>query len=85
MTIETIAKRISKKLNIDYEKVLKVCKFQFAFIEDTIKDPDDYHNVLLNNLFSFKLKSKYKENKQLSKNKQYGKDNGSGKQHSISD
>ena len=75
MTIETIAREVSNKLNIDYEKVLKICKFQFAFIEDTIKDPGDYHNVLLNNLFSFKLKSKYKENKQLSKDKQYGKDN----------
>ena len=75
MTIETIAREVSNKLNIDYEKVLKICKFQFAFIEDKIKDPGDYHNVLLNNLFSFKLKSKYKENKQLSKDKQYGKDN----------
>ena len=38
--------------------------FQFKFITEVMKDPEDTHDVLLHNLFRFKLKSRFKENKQ---------------------
>ena len=38
--------------------------FQFKFITEVMKDPEDTHDVLLHKLFRFKLKSRFKENKQ---------------------
>ena len=61
--INKIVKKISKELNIDYDLALDICNFQFKFIQEVMKDPDDLHDILLGKLFSFKLKSKFKDNK----------------------
>ena len=36
---------------------------QFQFIVDVMKDQDDTRDVLINKLFRFKLKSRFKDNK----------------------
>lgn len=64
MDIEKICKQISNEQNIDYELVRKIVNFQFQFIRDIMQDPEDTHEILLNKLFKFKLKTRFKENKQ---------------------
>lgn len=61
--IQKIAKQISKETGIDVELVEKVCKFPFMFTEDVMKDETDTHNILFNKLFSFKLKSRFANDK----------------------
>lgn len=38
--------------------------YQFKFIEQVMKDPEDTHDILVHDLFRFRLKTRYKENKQ---------------------
>ena len=38
--------------------------FEFYFTTQVMKDETDTHDILFNKLFKFKLKSRYKENKQ---------------------
>ena len=64
MDIEKICKQISDKQNIDQEIVRKIVYFQFQFIREVMQDPEDTHDILLNKLFKFKLKRRFKENKQ---------------------
>lgn len=64
MDIEKICKQISDKQNIDQEIVRKIIYFQFQFIREVMQDPEDTHDILLNKLFKFKLKRRFKENKQ---------------------
>ena len=64
MDIEKICKEISKEQNIDQELVRKMVYFQFQFVREVMQDPVDTHDILLNKLFKFKLKRRFKENKQ---------------------
>ena len=64
MDIEKICKEISKEQNIDQELVRKIVYFQFQFVREVMQDPEDIHDILLNKLFKFKLKRRFKENKQ---------------------
>lgn len=64
MDIEKICKEISKEQNIDQELVRKIVYFQFQFVREVMQDPVDTHDILLNKLFKFKLKRRFKENKQ---------------------
>lgn len=64
MDIEKICKEISKEQNIDQELVRKIVYFQFQFVREVMQDPEDIHDILLNKLFKFKLKKRFKENKQ---------------------
>ena len=64
MDIEKICKEISKEQNIDQELVRKIVYFQFQFVREVMQDPEDTHDILLNKLFKFKLKRRFKENKQ---------------------
>ena len=64
MDIEKICKEISKEQNIDQELVRKIVYFQFQFVREVMQDPVDTHDILLNKLFKFKLKKRFKENKQ---------------------
>ena len=64
MDIEKICKEISKEQNIDQELVRKMVYFQFQFVREVMQDPVDTHDILLNKLFKFKLKKRFKENKQ---------------------
>lgn len=65
MTLNDICKKVSKDLNEDLDLVTKIGKFQFKFITDVMKDDTDIHDILINKLIKFKLKKRYKENKQL--------------------
>lgn len=63
LTIDEVIKEVSKKLGIDKEIVDVVCKHAFKFTIDVMKDPNDYHEILFNKLFKFKLKPRFKDNK----------------------
>lgn len=65
MTLNDICKKVSKDLNEDLDLVTEIGKFQFKFIIDVMKDNTDIHDILINKLIKFKLKKRYKENKQL--------------------
>lgn len=65
MTLNDICKKVSKDLNEDLDLVTEIGKFQFKFITDVMKDDIDIHDILINKLIKFKLKKRYKENKQL--------------------
>lgn len=62
---EQLVKQTSKDLNEDRELVKQICNYQFKFIKDIMKDETDTHDILINKLFKFKLKTRYKNNKQL--------------------
>ena len=65
MTLNDICKKVAKDLNEDLDLVTEIGKFQFKFITDVLKDDTDIHDILINKLIKFKLKKRYKENKQL--------------------
>ena len=65
MTLNDICKKVSKDLNEDLDLVTEIGKFQSKFITDVMKDDTDIHDILINKLIKFKLKKRYKENKQL--------------------
>lgn len=67
MDIDKVCKQIGKDLNEDPQLVKQIVMHQFQFVVDVIKDPDDTRDVLINKLFRFKLKNRFKDNK----NKQY--------------
>lgn len=62
---EQLIKQTSNNLNEDRELVKQICQYQFKFIKDIIKDENDTHDILINKLFKFKLKTRYKNNKTL--------------------
>lgn len=62
--IEKVIKDVSKNLDIDKELVSTVCKHAFQSVVDTMKDEEDARDILFNQAFKFKLKRRYKENKQ---------------------
>ena len=63
MNNEQICKKVSQELNINYDIVKKIFDYQFTFIREVMQDKEDTHDILLNKLFKFKLKNKFKENK----------------------
>ena len=63
MSIEKTCREIAKELNEDYDLVYNIVMYQFRFTTDVMKDPDDYHDILFNKLFRFKLKNRFKDNK----------------------
>lgn len=64
MTLQKMCRKIAKKLNEDYELVKDIVNFQFYFTTEVMKDPEDTHDILFNKLFKFKLKPKFKKQKQ---------------------
>jgi len=60
--IDTVIKEVSKKTGIDREIVEVVCKHPFSCAVDVMKGPDT-KDILFNELFKFKLKRRFKENK----------------------
>lgn len=62
---DQICRLVAKQLNEDPNVVHKIVMFQFKQISDIMKDPTDIRDILINKLFKFKLKTRYKENKQL--------------------
>ena len=68
ITLDDVIKQVSKNLNLDRELVAIVCKHPFQETVEIMKS-DDTSDILFNELFKFKLKKRYKENKQ----RQYSK------------
>lgn len=64
MTLNKACKIVAKELNEDPELVKNIVNHQFKFIREVMNDPEDTHDILINKLFRFKLKRRFKENKQ---------------------
>lgn len=60
-----LVKQVSQELNEDKDLVEQICKYQFKFIKNVMQDPEDTHDILINKLIKFKLKTRYKNNKRL--------------------
>lgn len=63
--IEQIIKEVSKRTNIDKDIVSIVCKHPFLQTVELMKDNENIQDILFNQMFKFKLKRRYKENKHL--------------------
>lgn len=64
MNIDKVCRQIAKDLNEDPNFVKQIAMHQFQFVMDVMKDEDDTRDVLINKLFRFKLKKRFKDNKQ---------------------
>lgn len=64
MNIDKVCRQIAKDLNEDHNVVKQIIMHQFQFVVDVMKDEDDTRDVLINKLFRFKLKKRFKDNKQ---------------------
>lgn len=64
MNIDKVCRQIAKDLNEDPNVVKQIAMHQFQFVIDVMKDEDDTRDVLINKLFRFKLKKRFKDNKQ---------------------
>ena len=64
MNIDKVCRQIAKDLNEDPNVVKQIVMYQFQFVVDVMKDEDDTRDVLINKLFRFKLKKRFKDNKQ---------------------
>ena len=64
MNIDKVCRQIAKDLNEDSNVVKQIIMHQFQFVVDVMKDEDDTRDVLINKLFRFKLKKRFKDNKQ---------------------
>ena len=68
ITLEDVIKQVSKNLDIDKEIVNTGCRHVFQQTVEIMKS-DDTSDILFNEAFKFKLKRRYKEDK----NRQYSK------------
>jgi hypothetical protein len=68
ITLEDVIKQVSKNLDIDKETVNTVCRHVFQQTVEIMKS-DDTSDILFNEAFKFKLKRRFKEDK----NRQYSK------------
>lgn len=64
MNIDKVCRQIANDLNEDPNVVKQIVMHQFQFVVDVIKDKDDTRDVLINKLFRFKLKKRFRDNKQ---------------------
>ena len=64
MNIDKVCRQIAKDINEDPNVVKQIIMHQFQFVVDVMKDEDDTRDVLINKLFRFKLKKRFKDNKQ---------------------
>lgn len=68
ITLDDVIKQVSKNLDIDRDIVNTVCKHVFQQTVGIMKS-DDTSDILFNEMFKFKLKRRFKEDK----NRQYTK------------
>lgn len=61
--IEDIIKEVAKRTQVDKEVVSTICKHPFLQTVGIMKDDNNIQDILFNQLFKFKLKRRYKENK----------------------
>ena len=70
MNIDKVCREISNKYGYNLESVKQIVLYQFYFTRQVMQDKEDTHDILINNLFRFKLKPKFKKNKQFKLDKQ---------------
>lgn len=63
MELDKTCRKLAKILDEDYDTVKNIVLYEFKYTVDTMKDPDNTMDILFNKLFKFKLKSRFKENK----------------------
>lgn len=68
MNSDDVCRKISKDLNLNFDIVRDIVMYQFRYTVNIMKDPEDTRDILFNKLFKFKLKSRFKENKNLKYN-----------------
>ena len=68
MNLDDVCRKISKDLNLNFDIVRNIVMYQFRYTANIMKDPEDTRDILFNKLFKFKLKSRFKENKNLKYN-----------------
>ena len=61
--IEDVIKEVSKRTEIDKELVAVICKHPFLQTVELMKNDTNTQDILFNQLFKFKLKRRYKEDK----------------------
>ena len=62
--IDDLIKEVSQNTGIDKELVSIICKHPFLYTIEIMKNDTDTKDILFNRLFKFKLKRRFKENKQ---------------------
>ena len=68
MNLDDVCRKISKDLNLNFDIVRDIVMYQFRYTVNIMKDSEDTRDILFNKLFKFKLKSRFKENKNLKYN-----------------
>lgn len=63
INLEQVIKEVSNRTGIDKEIVAVICKHPFLQTVELMKDNNNTQDILFNQLFKFKLKRRYKENK----------------------
>jgi hypothetical protein len=61
--IEEVIKEVSIKTGVDRDIVSAICKHPFVQTVELMKDDTNVQDILFNQLFKFKLKRRYKEDK----------------------
>ena len=61
--LEKVITQITRRLDVDRDTVSAVCKHVFQCTVDQMKG-EDTRDILFNQAFKFKLKRRYKEDKQ---------------------
>lgn len=61
--LEKVIREVSKRLNLDRDLVATVCKHPYQCVVEQMKDDEDTRDILFNELFKFKLKRRFKEDK----------------------
>ena len=61
--LEKVIREVSKRLNLDRNLVATVCKHPYQCVVEQMKDDEDTRDILFNELFKFKLKRRFKEDK----------------------
>lgn len=61
--IDRVIKEVSAETGMSVELVDTICKHVFKYTVEVMKDETDYHDILFNTLFKFKLKPRFKNNK----------------------
>lgn len=62
MDLNKACRRIAKENQIDLDLVKKIVMYEFKYTKN-IMQSDNTEDILFNKLFKFKLKTRYKENK----------------------
>ena len=65
MNIDSVCNKISKQVNLTKEQVKNIVLYEFQFTADIMKNDTDTKDILFNELFKFKLKPRFKNNKQI--------------------